>query len=218
MPKRALAEHRPYLLFSIIVATAYFFLRDDPIGGLWLMLLKGSFAALLALYAAHRGPGKTAYLIAAVMALSAIGDMAIEISFTAGGAAFFAAHCAAIVLYLGNRRAQLAPTQIALAVVLLIATPIISYFLAKSAAVGLYGLALGAMAASAWISRFPRYRVGLGAVLFVFSDWLLFSQQSILSATTISQWLVWPLYCAGQFMIATGVVQTLRHELPSSAD
>jgi uncharacterized membrane protein YhhN len=32
------------------------------------------------------------------------------------------------------------------------------------------------MAAAAWSSRFPRYRVGAGAVLFVISDWLIFSR------------------------------------------
>ena len=77
----------------------------------------------------------------------------------------------------------------------------------------LYALLLGAMAGSAWISAFPRYRVGVGAVLFVASDLVLFAQQSSHVSSELASWMVWPLYYSGQFLIVTGVVQTLRQRL-----
>lgn len=213
MPKRALVDHRPLLLASLTAAVAFYFLRDNPIGGLWLILLKGAGVGFLGLYAARRAPGTDGLMIAMVMFLSALGDMAIELSFEAGGALFFFSHCVAMALYLRNVREHATGSQKALAVVLLLATPVISYFLAENWAVGLYGLALGGMAATAWMSHFPRYRVGVGAVLFVLSDWLIFSQQSVLAESQLTHLAIWPIYYLGQFMIATGVVQTLRHEL-----
>ena len=77
----------------------------------------------------------------------------------------------------------------------------------------LYSTGLGAMAACAWSSRFSRYRVGFGAVLFVISDWLIFAGMSTPAAEPMAKWLVWPVYYAGQFLIATGVIQTLRSDL-----
>lgn len=212
MPKRALAQHRPWLLASIAAATLFYFLHDDAIGGIQLMALKAAGVALLAVYALHRGHRGDARLLALVMALSAIGDALIEISFIAGGAAFFLAHLAAIALYLRNRRAQPTTSQRLAGAALLVGTPLVSWLLSGDAGVTLYSLALGGMAACAWLSRFPRYRVGTGAVLFVISDWLIFSRLGFIGENAVADWLVWPLYYGGQLMIATGVIQTLRHE------
>ena len=93
-----------------------------------------------------------------------------------------------------------------------------SWFLTQDWGVTLYGFALGGMASTAWMSRFTRYRVGIGAVLFVVSDWLIFSQQSLLAESTLPSLLIWPMYFLGQFLIATGVVQTLRGDLEEEDD
>ena len=63
--------------------------------------------------------------------------------------------------------------------------------------------------------KFPRYRVGLGAVLFVVSDWLIFSRMGPFDLGVLPDILIWPLYFAAQLMIATGVVQVLRGETPA---
>lgn len=214
MAKAALIEHRPWLLASVIAAVAYYFLRDNPIGEVWLIGLKGLGVAFLAIYAMRRGPGPDAQVLAAVMLFSALGDMGIEFDFALGGGLFFASHVLAIWLYLRNPRENPAGTQKALAVALLLGTPLVSWLLSQDAMVALYGLSLGGMAACAWMSRFPRYRVGIGAVLFVISDFLIFSRLGVVDLGDIPQYLIWPLYFAGQFMIATGVVQTLRGEHP----
>jgi uncharacterized membrane protein YhhN len=124
----------------------------------------------------------------------------------------------AITLYLRHRRERLTPTQKAAAVALLLLTPAIAYMLpynrSIASSLGLYGLALGAMAASAWASSFPRYRVGAGAVLFVVSDLLIFASLGPLAQNAVPRLLVWPLYYLGQFLICTGVLRTLRKHDP----
>lgn len=212
MPKRALANHRPWLLASIIAAVAYYFLRDSHLGGLWLMLVKGAAVACLAAYALHRGVGRSALILAIAMALSALGDMGMELSMEAGGTLFFLSHLAAITLYLKNLRKHPTFSQKALAVTLLLGTPYLCWQLSHDGPVALYGLALGGMAAAAWMSRFTRYRVGIGAVLFVLSDLLIFSRMGPFDLGVLPDLLIWPVYYSAQFLIATGVVQTLRRD------
>ena len=213
MPGRALTEKRPWLLASLAAAVAYFFLMPQPIGEVWLTLLKGAGVALLAVYALQRHPGSQAKLLAIVLALSALGDMLIQFSLQWGGAAFFFSHVAAMSLYLSNLRENSTPSQKGLAASLLILTPLICWALSRDLSIALYGFALGGMAATAWMSRFTRYRVGLGAVLFVISDLLIFYGAGQRPYSEIASRMVWPIYYCGQFLIATGVIQTLRKEL-----
>jgi uncharacterized membrane protein YhhN len=219
MAKQALIEQRPWLLASIVAATAYFFLKDNPIGeGTWGILLKGAGVALLALYALLRAPhdrrGIDGALLVLALALAALGDMTIELYFTAGGALFAAAHCVAVALYLRNRHPRPSPVQKLTGVGLLIGTPLVSFLLSGQAQIALYAGFLGAMVAAAWMSHYPRYRVGTGAVLFVVSDWLIFSRMGAYDLAPLPDLLIWPLYYAGQVMIATGIVQCLRGEQP----
>ena len=217
MSDQSLIDRRPWLLASIAAAIAYYLMMAQPMGEVWLILLKGSGVALLAVYAFERHPSSDAKLLALVLLLSAAGDMLIRLELMWGGAAFFASHLAAMTLYLRNQREHSTPSQKALAVMLLLFTPLICWLLTRDLGVTSYGLALGGMASTAWMSRFTRYRVGLGAVLFAISDFLIFYGLGGPDAAKIADWLVWPLYYFGQFLIATGVIQTLRKELPEVA-
>lgn len=217
MVKRALVKSRPWLLASIAAAIAFFVLSDARIPGIGIIALKGAGVALLAVYAWVRHPGADARLLALVMALSALGDIGMEFYTSVGGAIFFASHLAAMALYLRNRREHVTPSQKLFAVVLLFMTPFIAWQLTAATPdtvpVTLYALVLGGMAGLAWTSSFSRYRVGLGAVLFVLSDLLIFAQMDVMAESPIPSWLIWPTYYTGQFLIATGVIQTLRKEL-----
>ncbi len=212
MSKHALIDHRPWLLASLVAGIAYYFLWNNPVGGLWLILLKGAGVGLLAVYAFHRTRGLDGAILTVALALSAAGDMVLEIAFVMGGALFLASHSVALILYLRNSRAVITPSQKAWAAALVVGTPTISWLLSERGDIALYSLVLGAMAAAAWLSRFPRYRVGLGTVLFIISDWLIFSQSGSFDLGVLPETLVWPVYFAAQVMIATGVVQTLRGE------
>ncbi len=175
---------------------------------------KGAGVALLAAWAASRARGLDGWLIAAVLALGAAGDVLLDaVGMIAGAAFFLAGHIVAIALYLRNRRPAPSPSQRALGWIVAPATMLIAVAFAwrsgEAATVGLYAAALGIMAATAWTSRFPRYRTGLGAMLFVASDLLIFSRAGPLAGSFVPTLLVWPLYFAGQALIASGVVQTL---------
>lgn len=214
MPRRALIDHRPWLLASLVASISYFFARDNAVPGLYLIAWKGAAVALLAVYAARRARSADGWLLVAVMALGALGDMALEVDMIAGGALFAAGHLLAIAMFLRNPRERRTGSQWLAALALLFGTPAVAALLALPdprwpLAAG-YAAIVGAMAASAWVSRFPRYRVGVGAVLFVASDLVIFARESGDVPEAVSWWLVWPLYYAGQFLIATGVVRTLR--------
>lgn len=214
MPKRALIEHRPYLLLSLLFAVTYFFVMDGKVGGSWLALWKGAGVGFLAIYALHRASGRDGLFIAVFLALCALADIVLEFSFLAGGGLFALAHIVAIGLYLLNRREKTSASQKATGLALLVGTPLIAalftYPLENWELAAAYALVVGAMGGAAWTSNFPRYRVGIGAVLFVVSDLVIFAREAGHLSRDLAEWLVWPMYYSGQFLIATGVVQTLH--------
>ncbi|MGD9665432.1 MAG: lysoplasmalogenase [Novosphingobium sp.] len=210
MPKRALIEHRPFLLSAIALALAYFLLRDSALGGVWLMLLKGAGVACLALYAFLRYHGVDARWLGFALVCFALGDAAGQVwPYPALLLAFLG-----MVLYLGlflrNPRRNPASSQKGAAVALLVMTPLLFWLLSGgNMQAAIYGLTLGAMAGAAWMSRFPRYRVGTGAVLIVAAGLL---GAASMSAGVLAWWLGWPLYFIGQFLICTGTIQQLKRE------
>jgi uncharacterized membrane protein YhhN len=212
MPRRALIDHRPWLLAGIAMALAYWVLGDSALGGLYLMALKGGSVAVLAAYALVRGTGRDALMLAAVMAIGAAGDVGMELDTVVGGGLFLLSHLVAIALYLANRRTMATGTQKLAAAALLVGVPLAAWLLARDTLAVVYAAALAAMAATAWLSRFSRYHVGVGALLFVASDLLIFARLGGVLRPEMTAWFVWPLYYAGQFLICTGVVRTLRRD------
>lgn len=212
MPRRALIDHRPWLLAGISMALAFWVLSDSAFGGLYLMTLKGGSVAMLALYALARGSGRDARMITAVMAVGAAGDVGMELDTVAGGGLFLLAHLVAIALFLANRRASTTGSQKLAAAALLFGVPLAAWLLARDTLAVVYAAALAAMAATAWISRFSRYHVGIGALLFVASDLLIFARLGGVLRPALAEWFVWPLYYAGQFLICTGVIRALRRD------
>lgn len=196
---------------AIIAGVSYFFADDLGVGEAASVVWKGAGVGLLAAWAATKARQTDGWLLAAVLALGALGDVLLEThGLTVGAIAFLAGHLVAVGLYLRNRRPAPSRSQIALALTLLIGTPLISWLLSRDAGVTLYATGLGAMASAAWASRFPRYQLGLGAVLFVISDLLIFSRMGPLAESAIPDLLVWPTYFGGQALIATAGVKALR--------
>lgn len=211
--RRALIEDRPFLIISLVLAIVYPLLRDGALGEVYLMIVKGGSVASLAAYSLRRLSGANAVLLAFFLGLSALGDALIIIDMGLGGAAFFAAHLFAILLFVRHRRSTLAASQAILAILLLAATPLLSYFLTLPQTDWLliiYSAVLGLMACLAWSSAYPRYQVGIGAILFVISDLLLFGSMGLLQNISLAGALVWPIYYIGQLMICTGVARTMR--------
>lgn len=208
-----------WLFGAAVVAGASYCLEAwglvDP--GAWGPVWKTSGVALLAIWAATRARSIDGWLLTGALALGALGDLLLEThGLTIGAVPFAAGHVTACVLYLRNRRVALTPSQRAFGWLLAPATiGIAALFAAPSGGAvqaGAYSAFLGVMAALAWTSRFPRYRVGLGAVLFVASDLLIFSRFGPLEGSVIPNVLIWPTYFAAQALIAWGVSQAVSSD------
>jgi lipoprotein signal peptidase len=215
MPGRALIERRPWLLASIASAVAFAWLQGGPLPGVQLLVLKAAPMLLLAAYALLRHRGNDTRILGLMIILEGIGaafsdmfeDMASMVM--ALGFAF------GIGLFVVHRRERPSASQKALAVALLLLTPVICQLvvhpgaLAGWAPAG-FGLVLGGMAASAWMSRFPRYRVGIGAVAIVIASILALYALRLVEGGSLAQGLAWPLLYVGNLLMATGITGELR--------
>lgn len=176
---------------------------------------KGTGVGLLAVFAGLKARDLNGWLLSAVMLFGVLGDVLLGVDFIVGAVAFLIGHAIAIGLYLRNRRKVIQKSQLALAVVLVPATVAISYMLpadrAGAPGVAFYSLGLALMAATAWTSRFPRFTVGIGAVMFLVSDLLIFGRMGPLPDLFIVELGVWGLYYAGQLLICTGAVGAIAH-------
>lgn len=176
---------------------------------------KGAGVALLAGWAAVQARSVDGWLLAAVMALGAAGDMLLETAgLTMGALAFLGGHLVAMALYARNLRPLRWRVDAPIVIGRLIVIPVLAFVLpadrAAAPGIALYATGLGAMAALAWLSRFPRGRVSFGALLFAVSDLLIFARLGPLRQSIIPDVLVWPLYFGGQALIAVGVVGALQ--------
>lgn len=216
MSDRDLAHARPWLLASLFFGITYVLVERSATLGVFAILWKGAGVGLLLPYLLRWRVLDARWLLAAMFALYALADVALEIDLVWGAFLFICGHIAALAYFWRNRRRPAEPSQMALAIVLPLAALTIGWFLAPTAAdrpgLLLYILFVSLMSASAWCSRFPRYRTGIGAILFLTSDLILLAQEGGLLSDDIAGWLVWPLYYVGVFMMATGIVQRSRAE------
>ena len=176
---------------------------------------KGLGVGLLALYAALKARSLDGWLLVGVMAFGTLGDVLLGAAgLTVGAVAFLIGHLIAIGLYRRNRRPTLSPSQLALAVILVPATVTIAYLLpadrAGAPGVAFYSLGLSLMAAMAWTSRFHRFRVGIGALMFLVSDLLIFGRAGPLPDSFLVGLAIWGLYYVGQLLICVGVTEGLN--------
>lgn len=203
------------LAASVVAGVSYIASEQLELSQALSLTWKGLGVGLLAVYAAMRAKSLDGWLLAAVMAFGCAGDVLLGINFTVGAVAFLIGHVVAIVLYLRNRRRKILRSQLALAVVLVPATVFISFMLptdrAAAPGVAFYSLGLALMAATAWTSRFPRFTVGIGAVMFLVSDLLIFGRMGPLPDNLLVGLGVWGLYYGGQLLIAVGVAGALQH-------
>ncbi len=208
-----LAHKRPFLVASLLFGISYPAAENFALPELFAIIWKMAAVGFLVPYALRRHHNGDFAMIAAVLAFCALGDGLIEIEMLWGGIAFAVAHMIAIWLYVRHWRKHAAFSQRLLAITVLICAPIIAYMLPGEKNLGqqaaAYTVFVAAMAACAWSSQFPRYRVGMGAMLFVLSDLLIFAEQGPLIATPFVGLLIWYLYYGGVLLIATGVVTTL---------
>lgn len=208
---------KPILIAAIVAGVTYlpadWLLPHDHL----LLAWKGAGVGLLAIWALFSLMSLDGLWIGGVLALGALGDVLIDrVGLVAGALAFLAGHLLAIGFYLRHRRNPLPRDWAGIAGGRLILIPLMAFLLTDRTTIApattFYAMALGGMAAAASASRFPPHRVSLGAMLFAISDLLLFAHMGPLHRSLLPVILVWPLYFAGQLLIATGVVSTLAAE------
>lgn len=196
---------------------SFFFAVYQRLDGPAIWAWKTSGVGLLALWAAANARERNGWLIAAVLGFGALGDYLLDAKgLETGAVAFVVGHVIAIALYLMNRRPQTTPSQRLLGWLAMPATLVIVWAMLSPAPgwwhAAVYSLFVAAMAGAAWTSRFPRYRTGIGAMLFLASDLFIFAGEGGVISKDARIWLVWPLYFAGQALIAWGVVSMLSKE------
>lgn len=212
---RTMTPARLALAAAIVGGVSYIASWNLPLSEAASLAWKGTGVGFLALYAALKARSLDGWLICAVMAFGAAGDVLLGAAgMEVGAAAFLVGHLIAIWLYAPNPRRATTLSQRILPIVLVPATVAIAWMLptdrAGAAPVALYALGLAAMAAFAWLSRFPRYRVGIGALMFVVSDLLIFARSGPLEGQAWVGYAIWTLYFGGQLLIVLGVTRTLE--------
>jgi uncharacterized membrane protein YhhN len=202
------------LAAAILGAIAYVFTWDGAAPQNVATAVKGTGVGFLALYCAMLARDLDGWLIALVMLLGMLGDVLLNaVGLTTGALAFLAGHVVAIVLYRRQARGPLTPATIAGVAAFTAAVAAFAAWLpgdpAQAPGIGLYSAGLALMAACAWISRFPRALTGLGALLFLVSDLVIFAQIGPLQGQSWTGYAIWGLYFTGQLLIALGVTRTL---------
>jgi len=201
-----------YPAAALVAALAWWaVLVAAPEPAAWLPVKPAAVALLAGWAIAQRGRVDGAPLLAAALLAHAAGDLLLELAFLGGMAAFFAGHLLYIALFWRRRIAiddvggslKLALGLLALlaAAVLLVLAPRLRGALA--AAVPIYAGALAAMTGAAWLCRRGRPGVPVGAALFLASDALL-AFELFGEGLPGGRLAVWPLYFAGQALIAWG--------------
>jgi uncharacterized membrane protein YhhN len=207
---------RLILIAAVITGISYLFVVATGLSGPLSVIWKGASVGLLALFAMLQARGTDGWLIALVMAFGALGDVLLDaIGMTAGAVAFILGHVTAIALYLRNRRSVLTLSQKWLATIVLplgVLIAVLSVPFEDRPMIGIYTAFVAAMAAAAWVSRFPRYYTGIGAMMFLASDLLIFARMGPLEGVAWVAFGIWSLYFGGQLLIVLGVTQTLAKD------
>lgn len=201
-------------LSAAAAAGLAYLLLSPMLDGLAQVVLKGSGVSLLALSALQlRSDG--ARWLAANMALGALGDVLLALPglfpdpLIAGAASFAAGHLVAIIFYARHRRTPAATDWLVAALLLLFGLAMPPLLTPAGLPFGqtlIYAVLLTSMAASLWLSRFPRL-AALGALAFVLSDTILVLRLGggRLIGPMADAALVWGFYFGGQWLITLGV-------------
>jgi uncharacterized membrane protein YhhN len=212
------ASRAPWLSWAALaVGVSYLIAVLTDAYGPAIVLWKGAGVGLLALWAAVNARDRNGHMIAAALGFGALGDVLLETSgLIVGALAFAVGHVIAIGLYGQNPRPTPTASQRALTIAVTPLALAIAWSLLYGTSILVpalgYTLVVAVMAGAAWSSRFPRYRTGLGAMLFLISDLVIFARVGGAVDGDIANLFVWPLYFTGQALIAWGVVTTLAAE------
>lgn len=171
---------------------------------------KGLAIASLAVLAWVSGITADTRVLGIALAVSAAGDVLLDVDperlFVAGLCAFLAAHIVYTILFVRNRAPR--PRLLGAAAVLLYAAAFALWLAPRLGVMTIpviaYVCVITTMVMSALCSRFPG-GVAIGALLFLASDSLL-AVGKFVGPFAGRNYLVWATYYSAQYLIATGVL------------
>ncbi|WP_369060649.1 lysoplasmalogenase family protein [Caulobacter sp. 73W] len=199
------------LAAAVLAGLSYMVSWQMPLPSMTSTAWKGAAVSLLAVYAALKAEDGDGWLACAMLALYALGDVLLDmLGLTRGALAFLAGHIVAMALYARNHAGLPLPKAL-LAWAIVPVTVLISWHLPSDRSfapgVALYALGLSLMAGAALNSRFAAGGTGLGAVLFVISDLLIFAREGPLEGQAWVGFGVWGLYLAANVLICLAVTR-----------
>jgi uncharacterized membrane protein YhhN len=205
---------RIILLSAVIIGFSYAAAESMAMSNGLRAIWKGTSVGLLAVFAAVNARSLDGYLLIAVMSASMASDILLLLAgTTAGGLAFVLASLIALILYRRNRRPGKSGVAIAMIVAIVPTAALLAFVLptdrAEALPITIFTIPLATMAACAWLSRFPRGLVGIGATLVLFSDLLIFARMGPLAGIAALNAVVWLLYFVGEVLVCLGVVSKL---------
>ena len=174
------------------------------------VLVKPLAVAILAGWVAVRGQGPAARALAVAMAIDAVADGVIEVSFLGGLALFLVGHLGRIAAFTLDRPAVALGRAVPFAALVVgVGGVVVPTAGSLGIPIALYALAIGAMGwrAAARVDGTPARALGLaGAVLYLLSDTLL-AADKFLTPLPASQLLILGTYWGGQSLIAASMVR-----------
>ena len=204
------------LVAALVAGASYVLSWGLPLSLNAHLVWKGAGVGLLALYAGLSARNLDGWLICLALALAAAGDVLLDALSVGvpGAVVFLCSNVVAIGLYLRNRLDAPTRAQSLLALVLVPIVIAFSYLLAPDAMsatyLSIYSLALALMAGTAWTSRFPHRLTGLGALMVVGDNILLFARFGPWPHAPGINLAIWILYFGGQTLICLGVTRALK--------
>ncbi|MCA3697944.1 lysoplasmalogenase family protein [Aquidulcibacter sp.] len=182
----------------------------DPIRLTWRFASVG----LLALYAMLNARNTDGWLLTAVMFISACSDILLVIVGQAVGAmTFIVADFFAIALYCRNLRPNLSWGWYAGVGAFVASISALSYLLPNNRddaiLVAAFVVPLATMAALTFLTRFQPFLVGLGAMMVLGSDMLIFGRMGPLQGMSGLSETIWLCYFVGEVLVAFGVTRGL---------
>ena len=170
---------------------------------------------LLMCYAVIHARNLDGWLLVLILLFSAASDLLLQIAGqTAGGLSFVVADVIAITLYARNRRENINLLTVSVALFFVLLCAALAYALPhdreQAIGIGFFVLPLAAMVAAAWMSRFPRPIVAIGAAMILLSDMIIFAKLGLFEGMPWIEEVIWLVYFAGEWLVTLGVVRSLK--------
>jgi uncharacterized membrane protein YhhN len=206
------------LLCAVVAGVAYLVAGAVGVSPTALSISKAAAPFILCLYAASQAHSADGWMLVVIMLLCSLGDGLITSHVAIATLMTAMAHMVSTALYVRHRQPSLTFGRTLMTCAVIPFTMFAAWQLpigiGTEDAIGTvaYSFFASVMVAAAWSSRFAPSPVGIGVIVFLISDLMLFGIMGPLPGTSIVRTVIWTLYLSGQILITIGVVQTLSSD------